>query len=266
MENRKKKSGFTLVEVMVVFMVIAIIVVIYSSFYKLKNESSRKFFYYAALTNLQKVSSAMLAQGFDDPDVAGVTIEAKLPAKGHYDDNKSGFCDRFSNMVSTIGSLSSIDCTRTTTTNFNGSNTNFIVTNGARFYNLGSNPDGNGNYTVYVDINGPDENSLNSVDVMDFTIVRNSGIVLPAKTSPGANNTDYLAAAIRYKDANNKTQFLKHNITYREAFCSSGRAEIVEYTEYCAGYSNLAQCQGTNNSCEVALSNPGTNFLIFKIN
>lgn len=266
MQNRKKISGFTLVEVMVVFIVIAIIVVVYTSFYKVKTESSRKFFYYAALTNLQKVSSAMLAQGFDDPDVAGVTVEAKLPAKGHYDDNKSGFCDRFSNMVSTIGSLSSIDCTKTTTTNFSASNANFIVTNGSRFYNLGSIPDGNGNYTVYVDINGPDENSLMSVDVMDFTIIRNNGIVLPSKTSPGANNTDYLAAAIRYKDSNNKTQFLKHNIPFREAFCSSGRAQMPEYVDYCTGYSNLAQCQGSDSSCEVALSNPGTNFLIFKIN
>lgn len=250
MKNFCIKKAFTLAEIAITFLVIAIVITITL---KITNSNttrySNEFMYYSTFTNLQRGIAELLADG-------------ALPTRGY--NPPTGLCDRLSELFNTVP-VADVSCSNTVSGDpgsFIVTGANFITTNGIRFFNFGQDASGTPPvFTVYADIDGPKRSATLDDDVMRFNIYTATGVILPNADSKGANNTDYLSASVRYRDASgNGYVWLLNGGTYRQAVCLAGQAQLSD-----AGYCNspvpqiqrLADCDpSTHNACEVIINKP----------
>ena len=159
-----------------------------------------------------------------------------------------------------MNTIGDVKCNPATTTvndasNFATAIPNFKTTNGAIYYNFGTDPfftegvypddyDSPGTphddiYTVYIDIDGPKQKSLYDQDVIKFTVTRD-GKVLPDKSSQEANNTNYLSANVRCKGANGAYTWPERGVTFKRAACKSG---FTTEHSYCPTIPPLGDCE-----------------------
>ena len=257
---KEKITAFSLAELAVVLMIIAVVASITIKITTSKMDYVTKFMYYSTYNNLKTAVAELIGEGCDINIPLSCDEVKALPLVGHSADNSTGFCDRLTNIMNTIGTPPVCDSTTTkidnARTDFTTATPNFTTTNGAIYYNFGTDPT-NDIYTVYVDIDGVRGKSLldgPNPDVMKFTISRD-GIVLPDVNSPGANNTKYLSTSIRYKD-NNVIKYLKRGVTFKESECTAG---VITDGTYCGAFlRNSIACPDTAaNTCEVVINKPG---------
>ncbi|MFA7659011.1 MAG: hypothetical protein WCY19_06230 [Candidatus Gastranaerophilaceae bacterium] len=262
----KKLIAFTLAETAVVFFIMGVVALITINLTTSRMNYVNKFAYYSTFMNLKNGVGQLIAEGC--PSTVSVCRELKaLPTVGYKSDG-TGFCDRLTNIMNTVGS---IDCSLSLSsepTDFSSKPSNFITTNGAIYYNFGKAPvfgegatyDGtpeNDIYTIYVDVSGARGKSILNQDVMKFRITR-AGMVLPDPSSVGATNTDYLSTSVKYKDASNNIIWLKNGITFKEAECISGYITTSIYSGYCSPYTqDTTHCPISNNTCKVVINKPG---------
>lgn len=265
---QKKIVAFTLAELAVILMIIAVIATISIKLSTSKTSYVTKFMYYSTYNNLKTVVAELIGEGC--PLTSTSCREAKtLPVFGYVGDG-SGFCEKLADTMNTIGTPLCNPATTTIangTTDFSAAIPNFKTTNGAIYYNFGTDPifaEGaypanynstpeDDNYMVYVDIDGPKGKSILNQDVMKFKIKR-SGLVLPNKTSSGANDTNYLSTSIRYKNGG-ATKYLKRGVSYRESECTAGKITDVTFCE--PFVQDNVNCPVANNTCEVIINKPG---------
>lgn len=161
----------------------------------------------------------------------------------------NGLCDKLAEIVNVIGD---VDCSLVATTNFNTATPNLVAANGLRFFNFGSDADGDGMYTIYVDIDGPKRNGILNEDVIAFNVYQDGNLV-PAFDSAGANNIRYLSASVKYVDSGGATVRPLNGVSYREALCKAGQGPNVAY---CTGFTALTECTSGVNACEVVINKP----------
>ncbi len=242
MKLKSKKYAMTLAELTVMFVIMAVVITATLTISKTKTDKIKAYQYYAAFTNLKQAVGEVFADGYQETPES--TIEKRLTKNGHTGE-KTGLCDRLSEIFNTIGT---VDCERTTESDFNDENANFTLTNGNRFFNLGKDMEGD-SFKCFIDINGKKGNSVLDEDVMAFKIYQN-GLVLPSEESIGGNNSSYLSASVK-EITNNK--WVAKGLSYLEAICNAG--EMSE--SYCipTGYELKEDC-GAPNICQVFINKP----------
>lgn len=232
---KAKISAITLMEVVVMFAIIAVIIMATLGISKARTEKIKAYQYYKAFTNLKHAVGEVFADGY----INGTVLEKTLPPDGHNVSGK-GLCDRLINTFNVIGTT---DCNLTTSSDFDVAHTNFTLTNGMRFFNLGSNATAN-IFTCYIDINGIKGDGILDEDVMEFKIYR-TGMVLPSITSLGGNDISYLSASVK----DNNGAWLEKGITYNKAVCISGQMPYcippVSIHEHCV-----------SAPCEIVINSP----------
>jgi competence protein ComGC len=131
----RKMSAFTLAEIMLCMAIIGIVSIFWMSIANSRIDYGQKMGYWATVKNLQKGTNALMSEGTKDQ--SGNTI-SQLPAAAN--SGTTGFCNRMAGAYNTING--SVDCTAkaTTSSNFKTIKPNFILSNGAVVYNLGSDP------------------------------------------------------------------------------------------------------------------------------
>lgn len=280
-----RRFAFTLAEIAVVFMIIAVIAAATIGIQKSRLNYVTKFMDYAALTNLKTIVAELISAGCDTTKDTGCGTTIKLlPTHGHETAGPAinlGLCDRTIELINVVGTT---DCSQTANdgTNFATAIPNFTTTNGAKWFNFGSNPTyigsipgyilGTGTdyvnevYTIYVDIDGTKGKSTFNTDIMKFYINRTGTTIVPAQNSVGANSQNYLSTSVRYQVGTNYVYPLQRE-TFRNAACSAdgGTHNIIPVAfnttySYCtAGVTidapTLATCAG--QSCEVYAIKPG---------
>jgi len=271
MKNSNKKIAFTLAEVLIALGISAIIAILtfkaaqsgsnhykhnlltYSAFMSLTTAA------YDMATDTQKgcTLADMAASGGLHPYCPGATGSANTGYIPWYittsaDATTRGFCDRVVNEEFNITGSSS--CSSTASSNFNSATPAFTTTNGMRFFfDPSTNPSAKsttGYYTMYVDIDGLNNNSsfggvLNQ-DVLKFFVALDSSAMNadpngPALLDPNgiaANSTDYLTASIKYYDGT-KDVYVLSGAPYREAAClantTAGVGPRALIANYCDG-------------------------------
>lgn len=190
------------------------------------------------------------------------TLESALPLHGYVGDG-TGLCERFASSLNSVGT---INCNISSTPIFNASTLNFALANGVKYYNLGVDPTNVSGtdktqqiFTIYIDVDGNKGDSILNVDVMPFTVDR-IGLVLPAPTSSGANDVNYLSTNIKYTNASGTVSWLARGIPYRQAVCQSGEYTASAYcngnANYSTTYTKRAECNVANTKCEVIINKP----------
>lgn len=247
----KYLRAFTLSELMIALAVLSIVVAATIKVTKVQTTYINKYMYYAAFMNLKQGVGEVLAQGCTAADVTNgdcTTVKA-LPQKG-YDSSYTtrGLCYRLSQIFNTVGA---VDCTKTATSGFASATPNFILSNGAKFFNLGTTA-ASSSYTVYIDFDGSRGSSVLNTDVMAF-IVNTDGTVYPEPSSTGATNSGYLAASVRYRSATSPFPYvwLYKGISYYYATCY---AEGTYNGTTCTTPTQASAC--TTNTCQVAIIKP----------
>lgn len=233
----KKNLAMTLSEVMIVFLIIGIIAALTSiAINKATTKTTNKYMTTAALVELKQALGDIIA---DDSD-------STLPTTG------PELCDLLTNTFNTVGTISR---TSTTSSGFNDTNFNFKTTNGMRFYHVGANVDANGDFYIYVDIDGANRKSVLNEDIIKFQIHRN-GAVYPAYDSIAATSTDYLTASSKYTvAANSSTDWVVLATNYRDAICKSGLG-IGTYCTAPPPISANTNCTNGTWICELVLQKP----------
>lgn len=155
----KKLAGFTFAEIAISFIIIAIITTATLKIQASRVEYAQKQIAKATFNNLKIGVGNLIADGY----VSGGTTLKQLNPTAHVADN-SGFCDRMASTLNTVpiivsGSAVDSNCSTATaitdpntSSQFNDAALNFKTSNGAEYYNFGTNASG-GKYTVYIDIN-----------------------------------------------------------------------------------------------------------------
>lgn len=247
----KKLNAFTLAEIMVVMVIISVLASGTITLTKYKNNYVNKYMYYSAFINLKQGVGALISEGCSDSDLTNSICDAKnkLPRYGYNASYSTrNLCYRLSQVFNTVGT---IDCTQTATSGFSTATPNFILTNGIRFFNLGTTAATN-SYTIYIDFDGPRRSGTLNTDVMAF-IINTDGSVYPEPSSTAANDATYLAASVRYRNtaASPVYIWLYKSISYRAALC------------YATGSYNGAACTSptqdaacTTNNCQVVIIKP----------
>lgn len=248
MKNKFKKNiAMTLAEVMIVFLIIGIVASLTTiAINKATTKTANKYMTTAAFVNLQTVIGEIISD----------SSNKDLPATG------ISLCTSITNIFNTAGK---IDCNQTATdgsTFSTASLINFKTTNGMKFYNFGTVPDVNGDFYIYVDIDGDNRNSKLNEDIIKFQINQN-GMVLPAVGSIAATNTDYLSAMMQYTVKATLVK-KKSNISqdYRTVVCTAG----LGIGNYCTTAPAIAASTNCGNgiwACEVILEKP-KDFLLKK--
>lgn len=256
----KKIKAYTMAEVMVVMTVIGIISLALYGTMKAQTNSATRYQYYAAFMNLKQAVGEIVADGYT---LTGSTNTVKeLSQKGNYANTDAsfarGFCQKLTDIMNTVGT---INCATATSSGFTAANANFATSNGMFYYNLGLDPSSN-IYNVFIDINGTKGDYTEGKDVMRFYVNVN-GEVYPYYTgnnnvSRGANNTDYLAASVQYRDTDGSLVVVERGVPYRNAVCDATNAYS---TMGCAGAAgNYPTCNQTTHPgryCEVVVAKPG---------
>lgn len=250
----KKIKAFTMTELTVVLLIVGIISVLGIKIFVPEPEALYRYSYYSAYITLKNAVSKVLAEGCSAADVTSTYCTATtgvLPSKNHTTAGARSLCSRLSDKINTIGT---IDCTKATTTTFTTANVNFTAATSARYFNFNTAAP----YTIYVDINGPVGDAVLGVDVLPFTITA-TGTVLPyfnsgnATASVGATSTDYMTAAVSYKDVSSNTIWVDSGVSYRTAVCRAT-----------GSYNGTACTQATactTNTCSVVEIKPQTNLI-----
>ncbi len=217
--NNRKNKAFTVAEVMITLVILSIICLLWIKDVQLKKEKYyNNFFSYSSLDNLVKSTDIILHEGCTSADVTNGVCTSEinnLPQVAYYAGER-GFCNRMADLFNTIGP---VICNPTeisgSTSNFVTYTPNFISSNGMKFYNFHVNPISN-KYTVYVDIDGNQRDSVLNEDILEF-IININGTMLPSPTSSIATNKEYLAASIRYY--NSGYSWADEDVTYYKAVC-----------------------------------------------
>lgn len=246
----KIKKAFTVMEVSVIISILAFLMIFIIKVTKERTEFRNKVQSYSALKNLKQVIGEVVATGYVDPGDASGKIQKILPPTAHTADLK-GYCDLAADNINILGT---VNCTYTTTSGFNSGNANFTLSNGQRYYNFGSNLSG-GMVSVYVDINGANDNSVLNKDIIAFDVYQN-GLVLPKSDSIAATNIKYLNAYYEVRTVADWALVSKSaKMTFRQALCESGNLDSAIAATYCSGVPVSASCTGAN-VCQFVLMEP----------
>lgn len=248
MNNSKKNiSAFTLAETLIVILVVAIISLTTIAITKTQINFAEQMAAYATVKNMQSIITELIATSG-----AG----KQLPAKGYVGDG-TGLCEKIVHIVNTMGT---VDCTTNVTTGFTNANKNFKLSNASMFYNLGADPDANGTFTIFVDIDGSNRGkSVLDTDVLKFMITKTGDVVLD---SAAATNKSLISASVKYEDYTSgarKIGYVANSVTFKEAVCKMGftQDDPVNGPIYCAGYSTDLKCPATPSStCQLVINMP----------
>ena len=211
----------------------------------------------------------------NDPTDCKCVLEPRtLPRNGE------NFCNMFAGYVNTKGNGAecSGDVISSNTTDFSEKVPDLILRNGMRLYNVHQDPqeiaelagnnegpgyDGVENvnthgYTVYVDIDGENSNSILWEDVYPFYITM-SGTVIPVydHSHPGLSGGDsrnHLMVSVENEtiggDGHRHTYWLKKSVSFKEGACTTGY--VSSSTPYCSGVPVDLSCAGANGySCNL---------------
>lgn len=221
----KNKNGFTLIEILIVFILFGIIASIVTSASRLvANKTANSQMTYTIFTGLKKGVGEYIAE------------------KGLIE-SSADLCTALADSFNTIGT---INCPATEH-DIDASTPNFTIKNGAVFYNFGSTSttsNGSTYYTIYVDIDGPNRRSGTLNDDLISFIINKYGEVLP--TGVASTNSQYLTAGYKYlktvtEPGGQKVsswEWANTNLPYKEAICKSGIK--LQTKGYCSNASNEA--------------------------
>lgn len=260
--EKSKFLAFTIAETLIVLIIMGIVAASTVGITKTYANMVKRFQYYAAFQTLKVMVGELMVDGSMESDF--ITINKFLPDAGNRPDSYhplyEGVCQRFSNLINTVGA---VDCSLTKSSGtFSRADANFITSGGISYFNFGSSPTldtgiphvpGNDYYTVYLDIDGAKHNGVLNDDVMGFKIYR-AGQVLPLVDSEGGLSVDYMAASVKYDDFSSGERvvtWVEKSVPYLQAACLAGVASGVDCP---VGFYQHTDC--VSHSCEVVINSP----------
>ena len=288
-KNINKLSGFTLAELMVVFAIIAVVATATIGIYKTQLNIARRYQYYAAFTTLKKAIGNIVADGSIQNSAAAAPLDlviekllpalansdttaAKLYSDGTHKSTNNGLCQRMVDVLNTVGP---VDCSLIKFMNpFLATEANMTLTNGMRYFNLGSNPIGSGAsayYYVIVDMNGAAGAGLlpqmakrytdNDIDVLPFKVYRTGQVLPMLDTGNLVPYTSYMSASVSYVDDSGVTQWISalRSTPYLTAACGAGQATGVSDCGALQKDVNCCTqsiCIGGERQCSVTINKP----------